>query len=225
MRSQAGPWWQRNGPARPDFFPRGQSLCQREVYQATQWVQFSRSYLHWHCFIRWKLSYDSISAQVKARALSEGLQSPAQSGPWTLLEVHLLPSPQAPTSHSDLLVCSMNILSTLPPQDLCAGCSFCLEFFPPIYLHNLLTPHLLLAFVPMSPLHSLLWHLIWNCHLLFLHLLTLLIPFFPAILFSITPTATWHSMHLCGFCLSHSIKIYVLKGQKFCFIHCYLSNT
>ena len=104
---------------------------------------------------------------MKARALSEGLQSPAQSGPWTPLEVHLLPSPQAPSSHSDLLVCSMNILSTLPPQDLCAGCSFCLEFFPPIYLHNLLSPHLLLAFVPMSLLHSLLWHLIWNCHLLF----------------------------------------------------------
>ena len=158
--------------------------------------------------------------------------SESQSPFWRAAEsctIWALDSPwsASPTlsSHSDLLVCSMNILSTLPPQDLCSGCSFCLEFFPPIYLHNLLTPHLLLAFVPMSPLHSLLWHLIWNCQLLFLHLLTLLIPFFPAILFSITPTATWHSMHLCGFCLSHSIKIYVLKGQKFCFIHCYLSNT
>lgn len=146
-------------------------------------------------------------------------------GPGFPLNCTSYPSPQAPSSHTDLLVCSMNMLGTLPPQDLWAGCSFCLEFFPPIYLHNLLTPYLLLAFVPMSPLHSLLWHLIWNCHLLFLHLLTLLILFFPTVLFSITPTATWHSMHLCGFCLSCSIKIYVLKGQRFCFIHCYLSNT
>lgn len=175
-----------------------------------------RSYLHWHCFIRWKLSYDSISAQVKASALSEGLQSPAQSGPWTPLEVLVShPSPQAPSSHSDLLVCSMNILGALPPQDFCAGCSFCLEFFPPIYLHNLLTPHLLLAFVPMSPLHSLLWHLIWNCHLLFLHLLTLLIPFFPAVLFSITPTATWHSMHLCAFVCHAPLKYMFWEGRDF----------
>ena len=112
----------------------------------------TRSYLHWHCFIRWKLSYDSISAQVKARVLSEGLQSPAQSGPWTPLEVLLShPSPQAPSSHSDLLVCSMNILGALPPQDFSADYSFCLEFFPPIYLHNLLTPHLLLPLFLCHP--------------------------------------------------------------------------
>lgn len=67
----------------------------------------------------------------------------------------------------------------------------------------------------MSPLHSLLWHLIWNCHLLFLHLLTLLIPFFPAVLFSITPTATWHSMHLCAFVCHAPLKYMFWEGRDF----------
>ena len=142
--------------------------------------------------------------------LSEGLQSPAQSGPWTPLEVLLShPSPQAPSSHSDLLVCSMNILGALPPQDFCAGYSF--NSFPPFICRtcSLLTSFCLCSYVTPSqpslasylklppaippPPHA--PYSFFSCCIVLHHTYSHL---------------TFYAF-MC-FCLSCSIKIYVLKG-------------